>query len=230
MKKARAAPAEAALPHHPYPVISEDDRAWFKLQHLKQDYEDLQKDAAVKRRRLTMARQRARKLNDEVRFLRRRYKFLIQNASPIPYKLKTRPQKTSNALKLRERRSPIRVDAVGRDDGSHTAEEATLPKTSGILDLNQISLPEGEEAEFQSPSEAPPMESSRRYLPEGDAVPSGGSRPPLAESSSRRRTPEGDLPGGLLKSPICRDAGGGGGSSRRGKRKVSWQDQVALKV
>lgn len=44
MKKARAAPAEMALPpHHPYPVISEDDRAWFKLQHLKQDYEDLLK-------------------------------------------------------------------------------------------------------------------------------------------------------------------------------------------
>lgn len=179
MKKAKISPAVAVLPPQPYSAVSEYDRARLKLQNLKQEYEDLLKEAEMKKRKLTTARQRALKLKGEVRFLRRRYKFLIQNASPKNYRPKTYTQSAFNSLEHREK----------------------APKASPVLDLNQISFPEVE-AEFPVRSEA--TESSfTRYLPEEDS-------------------------GELLKSPICRDAGNDSG--RRRKRKVSWQDQVALKV
>uniref|UniRef100_A0A1D1Z4F5 DNA-dependent protein kinase catalytic subunit n=1 Tax=Anthurium amnicola TaxID=1678845 RepID=A0A1D1Z4F5_9ARAE len=215
MRKVRRAPVGASLPPpSPYPMGGEDARAWFKLQNLMQDYEELLKDTATKRKRLQMAKRKVVKLTDEVKFLRRRYKFLMKNASPTSYRVKTHPQKTHNSLKHKDGKSLAGLSAQPQSkesggqfhqhDRTYRGNEIALPRTSAILDLNQISLPEGEEAEFQVPWETLPTELSNRYLPEGDA------------------------PGSDLKLSVCRDARSG--ASRTGKRKVSWRDQVALKV
>lgn len=211
-KKARRPPMEAspAPPAFPLlPVVGEDARARFRLQSLMQDYEELLKDTAVKRRRLQMERQKLLRLTDEVRFLRRRYKYLIKGASPAPYKVKTQSQKAPNALKRKARKSlsrPQGQEHLPQHERSHREKEvAAVPSTSAILDLNQISLPNGEEADFQVAWEPLPVERSLTRYPS-----------------------EGDAPGGDLKLSVCRDVGSG--TSRAGKRKISWQDQVALKV
>uniref|UniRef100_A0A1D1ZE78 Protein CRT10 n=1 Tax=Anthurium amnicola TaxID=1678845 RepID=A0A1D1ZE78_9ARAE len=213
MKKARRPPMEAspAPPAYPLPAVGDDSRARYKLQSLMQDYEDLLKDMAAKRRRLRMGRQKQLRLTDEVRFLRRRYKYLTKNASPPTYKVKTQPQKNMNGPKHKARKPPATLNTQphGQEqlflhERSHRKKEVAMPSTSAILDLNQISLPNGEE-EFQLAWEPLPIErSSRRYLSEGD------------------------VPGGDLKLSVCRDVQSG--SSRPGKRKISWQDQLALKV
>ncbi|MQL90281.1 hypothetical protein Taro_022872 [Colocasia esculenta] len=216
-KKARRLVMEAspAPPAYPLlPVVGEDARARFRIQSLMQDYEDLLKDTAAKRRRLQMERQKILRLTDEVRFLRKRYKYLMKNSSPTPYKVKTQPQKAPNAVKPRARKlhttqsaRPQSQEHLTQHEKNHREKEAAaVPSTSAVLDLNQILLPNEEEANFHVAWEPLPMERSLTGYPlEGDAP-----------------------PGGDLKLSVCRDVGSG--SSRAGKRKISWQDRVALKV
>lgn len=219
MKRARKAAAEASLPppfSPAYAAAGEDAKMRFKLQSLAQDYQELIKDTAAKRRRVQIAKQRALTLTAEVKFLRRRYKFLVKNTPPVPYKVKTHSQKTHNAPKHKKGKSLAAYNAIHRSqelglqlskrDGSYRKKEAALPSTSAApLDLNQVSLPDGEaDSQIGWGTLTMPMESSSQCLPEGE------------------------IPGTDVKISACRDARGG--SSRAGKRKVSWQDQVALKV
>ncbi|MQM07224.1 hypothetical protein Taro_040060 [Colocasia esculenta] len=218
MRKARRVPAEATPPlptlPPPYQMGGEDPRAWFKLQNLMQDYEELLKDAAAKRKRLQIARQKVGNLTDEVKFLRRRRKYLTKNASPTPYKVRTHLQKAPNAPKRRGGKSLAALNAIpqsqelggqfSQHDSSYREKEVALPSTAVTLDLNQMSMPDEEEAGFQVAWNPLPMDSSSRYMPQGEA------------------------PGADLKFSGLRDARSG--SNRAGKRKVSWQDQVALKV
>ncbi|KAI3444032.1 hypothetical protein Pfo_000697 [Paulownia fortunei] len=63
----------------PYGVgVYEDAKARLKHQTLMQDYEELQKEADVMRSKLEAAKQRKLMLAAEVRFLRRRYKYLAK--------------------------------------------------------------------------------------------------------------------------------------------------------
>ncbi|XP_057767817.1 uncharacterized protein LOC130988078 [Salvia miltiorrhiza] len=81
--------------------------------------------------------------------------------------------------------------------------EASLPTRAPIFDLNEIST--GEE-DFQGSVEANKFEDTRKSLVRG-----------INEEQQND-----------LKLSICRNAGEG--SSRAGKRKISWQDPVALRV
>ncbi|XP_078443405.1 ribosomal RNA small subunit methyltransferase G isoform X2 [Wolffia australiana] len=190
---------------------------WVRESHREREREE-REDTEAKRKKLTGAKQRALKLKGEIRFLRKRYKLLTQTASPTPYRPKSHPNQSSNSIKHKQKA----VNPVYRHDRSQTAGESTLPKATPILDLNQASLPEGdEEAEFNIASEARAKESSRKYLTEEDPTLIRCPKFPIVVSSS-------GVGSGLLKTPICRDAGSSSG--QRGKRKVSWQDQVALKV
>lgn len=51
---------------------------------------------------------------------------------------------------------------------------------------------------------------------------------PLKVDKLNKCVTEGDLVANDLKLSICRDVGKG--VNRAGKRKITWQDQVALKV
>ncbi|CAA7407308.1 unnamed protein product [Spirodela intermedia] len=203
-KQARRAPAEAP-PAHAYlaPVAGDDSRGMFRLQGLMQDYDDLLKEAEAKRKRLHMDRQRALKLTDEVRFLRRRYKYLTADPSPLKVK-SARPKNTPMAPKNRARKNSTLLNTSPQSEElpprqrqrSRREKEPAVPTNAAVLDLNQISLPNEEEGEGEFPG-------------------AWGSHPM-------------EMAGGDLKLLICRDTGSG--TSRTGKRKISWQDQVALNV
>uniref|UniRef100_A0A1D1Y0C9 Putative histone acetyltransferase HAC-like 1 n=1 Tax=Anthurium amnicola TaxID=1678845 RepID=A0A1D1Y0C9_9ARAE len=220
-KRARRAPVEAARPPlpPPHPVVGDDARARSRHHGLMQDYEELLKDTAAKRKRLQMERRKKLDLSNEVKFLQRRYKYLIKNSSPTPYKLKSHShsQTTSSAMKHKAQKfhaafstqpqSPeyVRYGQLSQHDSSCRDREVAVPSTSMILDLNQISLPDGEEEEFHVALDPVPM-----------------------EKSSKRYGSNGCVPGSDPKQSICGDVGSG--TNRSGKRKNLLQDQVAMKI
>ncbi|XP_057767206.1 uncharacterized protein LOC130987625 [Salvia miltiorrhiza] len=92
---------------------------------------------------------------------------------------------------------------LNQDDGS-SGRESSLPSRAPIFDLNEIST--GDEDFQQTNAEAVKYEETRRSL---------------------MRHPSDEVQNDLMLS-ICRNAGEG--PSRVGKRKISWQDPVALRV
>ncbi|KAJ4844067.1 hypothetical protein Tsubulata_029260 [Turnera subulata] len=260
MKGVAAAPASAAVAVETspsrYAAVYEDPRSMLKHRGLMQDYAELFKETEAKRTQLLMMRQKKLTLMAEVRFLRRRYKYLTQNQSqnPLmkqnaaePHKVVTKSKKqgkdrngNGNDTPLRHLpprfdlnqkgkiqnekepalrtlvpmfdqkqrkketfRVPAAVPDLNQRDRIYSGMEAAVRNNAPIFDLNQISR---EEEELQDTGvgmrlEEPKMNSIR-----------GG----VDEQHSD------------MKLSACRNVGNG--PSRSGKRKISWQDQVALRV
>ncbi|XP_010942071.1 uncharacterized protein [Elaeis guineensis] len=208
MKKVRRVPLmESSPPSSSYMAAGEEARARFKYQGLLQDYEELVKESEAKKQKLQWAKQKKLRLSAEVKFLRRKYRCLLENPSQATlYRLKKQSRKMpSTSVCIYEQPNPIVQSEVPPKDRNHRAVEAAAPSTSTAIDLNQISSPNGEEMEeFQVGWEPLKLEKSKRYSTDGE----GGAND--------------------LKLSICRDVGNN--SNRVGKRKISWQDQVALRV
>ncbi|URD92854.1 hypothetical protein MUK42_01384 [Musa troglodytarum] len=135
------------------------------------------------------------------RFLRRKYKCLSSNPSgKTPFRLNKKPQNLPSPLLLTGRPSIPSFQLPAKDQ-SFTARDATTPSTAAVIDLNQI----GEEMDEYQISLEP------------------------AKADRLRKSPmEGDAMANDLKLSICRDVGHG--SNQVVKRKITWQDQVALRV
>ncbi|XP_074581538.1 uncharacterized protein LOC141838038 isoform X2 [Curcuma longa] len=176
-------------------------KARFRHQSLLQDYEDLVKETDVKRKNLHIAKQKKLKLHAEVKFLRKRYKTLLQNRSgTVQFKLKTKPKSRFFVAQPSHANASYQLPA--KDQSSKLRDDAS-PSTSAIIDLNQI----GEDMD--------------KY--QFDAKPS------KADTKFSKSSMEGDLEANDIKLSICRDVGHGS-SNQAGKRKITWQDQVALIV
>ncbi|KAL2481122.1 hypothetical protein Adt_34088 [Abeliophyllum distichum] len=255
----------------PYAVgMYEDAKARLRHQSLLQDYQELQKETDGMRNKLQNAKQRKQILEAEVRFLRKKRKYLLetkflnssqeQHANPnrrgniigneaaactalpvinIGRKQKLRGKKeasqralTPNSDMNNRGRINIRKETVMRnmpfvidlnekertcganDTGLRNSvaafdlnqdsgwKEARLPSRAPIFDLNEIST--GDE-DFQSHYEPSKLDDARKGLIRG-----------LHDEQHD------------LKLSVCRNAGEG--STRVGKRKISWQDPVALRV
>lgn len=189
-------------------LVGEEDRARIKYEGLLQDYKDLLKETKAKKRRLQKAKERKLKLSTEVKFLRKKYKSFMKNPSQeSSYRLKK--QQTHKKSVPSSRINPplnlaIKVDFSSKDNCYRTRETGAV-STSAVLDLNQTFFPNGEEMEeFQMEQDQLKMEKLKRSLMEGDAVAND------------------------LKLSVCRDVGTS--SNPISKRKISWQDQVALRV
>ncbi|KAG6472886.1 uncharacterized protein LOC122030079 isoform X1 [Zingiber officinale] len=167
-------------------------KARFRHQSLLQDYEDLVKETDAKRKNLHIAKQKKLKLHAEVKFLQKRYKTLSQNRSgTVQFRLKTKPK--SRFFVAQPSNSNASHQLPAKDQSSKLRDDAS-PSTSAIIDLNQVSLPIGEDMD--------------KY--QFDAEPS------KVEAND-------------IKLSICRDVGHAS-SNQVGKRKITWQDQVALTV
>lgn len=189
-------------------LVGEEARARIKYEGLLQDYKDLLKETKAKKRRLQKAKEKKLKLSTEVRFLRKKYKSFMKNPSQeSSYRLKK--QQTHKKSVQSSRINPslnrsIKVDFSSKDN-NYRIGEAGVVNTSAVLDLNQAFFQNGEEMEeFQMEQDQPKMEKPKRSSMEGDAVAND------------------------LKLSVCRDVGTS--SNPIGKRKISWQDQVALRV
>ncbi|KAG1327538.1 hypothetical protein COCNU_01G014720 [Cocos nucifera] len=206
MKKGRRLAMESSPSSAPF-LVGERARAWFRHQSLLQDYEELLKETEAKRKQLQKAHQRKLKLVAEVRFLRKRYRCLWRNPTQkTTYRLKKRsPKIPAQVVSHCRAPNPVTQEEVHQKDRSYIVRDAAVPSTSAVLDLNQVSSPNGEEMEeFQVEWE------------------------PLKVDKLNKCSTEGDLVANDLKLSICRDVGKG--VNRAGKRKITWLDQVALKV
>lgn len=208
MKRARRVPLlESSPSSSSYMAAGEEARARFKYQGLLQDYEELVKETEATNRKLQQTKEKKLRLLAEVKFLRRKYKSLSDNPSQVtPCRLKKQSRKMpSTSVSIYEPLNPIVQSEVPIKERNNRVMEAAAPSTSAVIDLNQVSLPNGVEMEeFQVGWE------------------------PLKLEKSRRCPIDGERGANDLKLSICRDVGNN--SNRVGKRKISWQDQVALRV
>ncbi|MCL7029472.1 hypothetical protein MKW94_012572 [Papaver nudicaule] len=199
MKGVSMEPSSSSLSPYSY---EEDSRNRFNNKHqsLIQDFNYLQKETEAKKRKLHKEKQRKLTLLAEVRFLRRRYKFLMRNQSPVTPRVE---------------RDLVRSQAPV----SHK-ESYLMPKPSPVLDLNQISNGEDELGDYYvSHHQEPPMRMEKK--PKRKYVRRVEQQQRLPQQHQQQHPSDANM-------LVCREVMNG--SSRPGKRKISWQDQVALQV
>ncbi|KAF3527909.1 hypothetical protein DY000_02036948 [Brassica cretica] len=202
---------------------SVDPRIMFKHQSLLQDYHELRKETVFKMRKLEMMKQRRSNLDAEVRFLRRRYKHLkqdqtLETSSPNLLRLsetggvKVPSKRKSSSLRQKEELALDNKNSKRRRGDEVLTNSSPLPDLNGggstfkvpAFDLNQISREE-EEPEANG----------------GQVVVEATKKAMLGSGNDDLRCE--------MNLPICRDVEKE--LSRAAvKRKVSWQDPVALSV
>ncbi|KAI3997913.1 hypothetical protein MKX01_036815 [Papaver californicum] len=190
-RKMKGVPIESSS--SPFSYDEESRNRFNKHQSLIQDFNELEKETDAMKKKLHKDKQRKLTLLAEVRFLRRRYKFLMRSQSP-------------NAPRIDR-------DLVRSQAPLSHKESYWMPKPSPVLDLNQISNGEDEVGDYYvSHHQEPPMRMEKK---------------PKRSYSIRRVEQQQQHPSDA-NMLVCREVVNG--SSRPGKRKISWQDQVALKV
>ncbi|XP_008794363.1 uncharacterized protein LOC103710439 [Phoenix dactylifera] len=201
-KVRRVPPMESSPSSSSYMTAGEEARARFRYEGLLQDYEELVKETEAKKKKLQQIKQKKLGLFAAVKFLRRKYKSLLETQSQAtPYRLKKQTRKMQASVRLCRPPNAVVRSEVPTKHRNQRAMESSAPSTSAVIDLNQISLPNGEEMEeFHGRSEPLKME-KLKWCGRADDD---------------------------LKLPIC--GGVENNSNRVGKRKISWQDQVALRV
>ncbi|GMY35607.1 ribosomal RNA small subunit methyltransferase G [Fagus crenata] len=243
-------------------AVSEDPRTRFRHQSLLQDFEELQKESEVMKKKLQMMKQKKLTLSAEVRFLRKRYKYLITNQSPKPQpkqdfvqpqKFDTRNTGATKGKKYSKKEAALRhlvlASDLNRNERVYNGVETTLRKPASIFDLNQKARTfNGKEAAL--PTSAPIFDlNQKERIYSGKDATKRNSTPvfdlnqisteeeelqadcePLRADESKKSLLRGgsDEQHNDMKLSICRNIGSG--SNRAGKRKISWQDQVALRV
>lgn len=241
----------------------EDPRTRFKHQSLMQDYEELQKDAEAMKKKLQMMKQKKSTLLAEVRFLSRRYKYLMGNQSMNSRQkqdvVRTHNFETqrTNIMKGRsysKKESALRInhalDLNQKERINHGMED-TLRKSAPKFDLNQKARAlSGKEATLQKPTPNFDLNQKERIQIVKESSTKRKSTPVFDLNQISREEEEefqanceplrieepnkSLLRGGNdeqhsdMKLLVCRTIGNG--SNRSGKRKITWQDQVALRV
>ncbi|PRQ46107.1 hypothetical protein RchiOBHm_Chr2g0085521 [Rosa chinensis] len=244
-------------------ALYQDSKARFKHQSLMQDYEELQKEAEAMKNRLEMMKQKKSILTAEVRFLRRRYKYLIgkQSMNPKPkqdlvqtHNLKIQRTDVLKGKNYSKKESALRHPAPAMDlnqrvriknamevalqkstpnsDLNHKArtvsrKETTLHNSNPVIDLNQKEkIQSGKESTKRK--NTPVFDLNQVSLEEEEEIQADCE--PLRTDEPNKSI----LRGGIdeqhndIKLLVCRTIGNG--SNRSGKRKISWQDPVALRV
>uniref|UniRef100_A0A2P2LZW3 Uncharacterized protein n=1 Tax=Rhizophora mucronata TaxID=61149 RepID=A0A2P2LZW3_RHIMU len=113
--------------HGIYASAYEDARTRLKHESLLQDYEDLDKETEASRRKLLTMRQKKLTLVAEVRFLRRRYKYLTENHA----------DKTPVNQNLVQPRNLLTGSKCGKKDRNHKLKDALLWHPEPQFDSNE---------------------------------------------------------------------------------------------
>ncbi|BAT76169.1 uncharacterized protein LOC124837670 [Vigna umbellata] len=247
----------------PYDLY-QDQRTRLRHHSLLQDYEDLHKETEVMRRKLQDTEHKRLILEDEVRFLRQRYKYLLKHPIPKPQPKKevVKSQKVKiQAPIISKGKNYSRKDHTSRSHSSShlnpngkisNVAEVPLQKTSHLFDLNQnarnFSSSKKDSTIHGSASPALDLNHKERIHSSKEATKKsvtpffdlnqisreeeelqGNSEPMRIEEPKRSTQRVGsDEQHNDIKLSACRSVGDG--ANRAGKRKISWQDQVALRV
>nr|BAJ86111.1 predicted protein [Hordeum vulgare subsp. vulgare] len=216
-----AQPAAAAapprlLPRAPRPIRGDGGEAYRtsqRYQSLLQDYKELLKETAAKKNRLHLEKLKKQRLSAEVKFLRRRYQSMSGNPSQTSvYRLKNPAMvpTTSRTTVWVDHHRPIQ--AVGSSSKGHQPvqqqRQHLVPRASPIIDLNEAcELSSSEETEeFHGYEETARADKVNKYMLQGN----------VAGPSDSKMSAFWDA-----RNPAV---------ARAGKRKISWQDQLALRV
>ncbi|KAK8918552.1 hypothetical protein KSP39_PZI020966 [Platanthera zijinensis] len=182
-------------------LAGEEAMARFKHQYLFQDYQELLKETKDKKERLQKEMQKKLKLLAEVKFTMNCFFCRFLRKK---YQSLTKSKKQSHRI-LSPSKQVIRTppNLLPLKERNFKSSEASVPTPRKLIDLNQVSLPNDEETDpFGAEWEDMKMEKLRRF-----------------EASSMADD---------LKLSVCREIGSS--ANRLGKRRVSWQDQLALRV
>ncbi|KAI3803089.1 hypothetical protein L1987_31237 [Smallanthus sonchifolius] len=237
MSKKMKGVAFDSSPHVSY----EDIRARFKHQTLIQDYLELQKETESARNKLEAIKQKKHTLEAEVRFLRRRHTFLMKTKSSTPELVKSHNVETTQYRKSKkEKVNPQKVAALPnlppipnqiQKGKMYTKKKNIIPNQPfPVFDLDRnvnlhgnnsspVTVISHKESGFSGKAavvqaRAPIFDLNQISMEEE-----------LQESfEDPRKEQQNDL-----KLSICRNVGDGS-TNRSGKRKISWQDPVALRV
>ncbi|XP_019453638.1 PREDICTED: uncharacterized protein LOC109355124 isoform X2 [Lupinus angustifolius] len=248
-----------ALSMEPSYDVYQDQRARLRHQSLFQDYEDIHKETEAMRRKLQAAKQKRLILSDEVRFLRQRYIYLLQNPSPKPQakqlvpkpqKLKIQASYTSKGRNYKRKESTLRVhnsSPLKPKEMIFNGAEVAMRRTGVMFDLNQNGWNFNKKDAFLH-SSAPVLDLNHEdrnhsgkeatkkiglciyFVPlqrEEEELLSNTEATRIEEPKRNTRVAS-DEQHNDIKLLVCRNIGDG--SNRTGKRKISWQDQVALRV
>ncbi|XXG51828.1 hypothetical protein AAC387_Pa03g0312 [Persea americana] len=179
-----------------YGVVDQEEvRTRFKHQSLLQDFGELEKETELMKKRLQKTKRKKLTLLAEVRFLRRRYEFLIKNP----------PQETS-LEPLIPFQNPVVHREVAAKERIYTEKDFIVSRPYKHLDLN-ASLLGGEEEAGMLKLDREPLRVDKKL--------------------KRCSTTKVAAPASNVNFSISRDVGNG--SDRSAKRRVSWQDPVALR-
>ncbi|GAU18306.1 hypothetical protein TSUD_201940, partial [Trifolium subterraneum] len=232
-----------------------DQRSMFRHQSLLQDYEDLQKETEAMRRKLEAVNQKKLILSAEVRFLRQRYKYLLKHPLPRPQprqevlksqKLKVKEPKISKGRNYNRKESTLRPHTGSKlknpKERIFNGVEDTMQKAShAMIDLNQnVRSLSKKDASLHS-SAAPVLDLDHKDRVQSGKEATKKSVPPFfdlnqisnqpmwieEQKKSTQQRVVNEEQHNDIKLSVCRNIGEG--SSRAGKRKITWQDQVALK-
>ncbi|CAJ1944848.1 unnamed protein product [Sphenostylis stenocarpa] len=247
----------------PYEVY-QDQRTRLRHQSLLQDYEDLYKETETMRRKLQATEQKKLILEDEVRFLRHRFKYLLKHPilKPQPKKEVVKPQKLKiQAPIISKGKNYSRKDPTSRSYSASNLNpngrisnvvEVPLQKTSHLFDLNQNARNSSSSKKDVTihGSASPALDLNHKEWIHSSKEATKKSVTPFFDLNQISREEE-ELQGNSetmrieepkritqrvasdeqhndIKLSACRSVGDG--SNRAGKRKISWQDQVALRV
>ncbi|CAI8611360.1 unnamed protein product [Vicia faba] len=236
-----------------------DQRSMMRHQSLLQDYEDLHKETEAMRMKLEAVKQKKLILSAEVRFLRQRYAYLLKHPLPKPQpkqeaikpqKLKIKEPKITKGRNYNRKESILRPQTGSKSNSKervfNRVVEDTRQKTGHVFDLNQnggrsLSKKDGS---FHS-SSVPVLDLNHKERVLSGKEATKKSVTPFFDLNQISREEE-ELEGNNqpmwieeqrgvneeqhndIKLSVCRNLGEG--SSRVGKRKITWQDQVALRV
>ncbi|CAN1165360.1 hypothetical protein LINPERPRIM_LOCUS33705 [Linum perenne] len=238
----------------------EDPRIRFKHESLMQDYDELLKESEDKRKRFEVMKQKKMTLMAEVSFLRRRFnqlaeiqaqnaKLELQSQTTVMKSKKVRNKgmnSRGNDTPTLRQTAPKKFD-LNRKGKAHSGKESISQ-----IDLNQKQKSHfGREASLRDSGLIPDLnEKERMFVGKEVAVRNSAPIFDLNEISreeeelqtydetimTRMEDPKitSSLRGGIdeqhndVKLSACRNMGNV--PSRAGKRKISWQDPVALRV
>ncbi|XP_023516535.1 uncharacterized protein LOC111780386 [Cucurbita pepo subsp. pepo] len=255
MKKMKGA---AALSQYP---VYEDPKARFKHQGLLHDYQVLEKETGTVKRKLQMMKQKKMTLIAEVRFLRKRYEYLMNNQlstkehysngdlmqqKQFHNQVASNNKKGKNVARRRPALQPVMaISDINQKERIDKGFSVPLQNSTPIpvLDLNQKAKTSRKKAYQQNPTPVFDLNQKERMYSERDITPFFDLNQisieeeelqtryePLSAVELKKSLLRGgnDERQNDIKILACR--GIGDGPSRAGKRKISWQDQVALRV
>ncbi|KAI7758093.1 hypothetical protein M8C21_002084 [Ambrosia artemisiifolia] len=222
-------------------------RERFRHQTLVQDYLDLQQETNAARSHLEVMKQKKHTLEAEVRFLRRRRKFLLKTGSKTSQEAKSQNLETAQYRKSKKKvDNPKkaatlphlpRVPNLIQKGKMYTKKKNIVPSQPPLafdlsrnvnlhgVDLNQrVPGTEFNQKENGVSGEKPSVQ-ARAPIFDLNQISMEEQEEEVQESLEDQRK---EQPNDLMLS-ICRNVGDGS-TNRSGKRKISWQDPVALRV